>query len=70
LTGRNQIEVGLRLLIRRIDKIVITIWPTRSQLLERVRAIGRRCSKRGQNPIADLIRERAEDDRLREEAPR
>lgn len=32
-----------------------------------MRAIGRRYNKRGQDPIADLVREREEDDRLREE---
>jgi bifunctional DNA-binding transcriptional regulator/antitoxin component of YhaV-PrlF toxin-antitoxin module len=85
LTGKNQITVpagitrklGLRsgaqfdwAVSDQPNKIIITIRPTRKQLLERVRAIGRKYNKRGQNPIADLIREREEDDRLREEALR
>jgi bifunctional DNA-binding transcriptional regulator/antitoxin component of YhaV-PrlF toxin-antitoxin module len=85
LTGKNQITVpagitrklGLRTgaqfdwaVSDQPNKIIITIRPTRKQLLERVRAIGRRYNKGGQNPIADLIRERKEDDRMREEALR
>jgi bifunctional DNA-binding transcriptional regulator/antitoxin component of YhaV-PrlF toxin-antitoxin module len=85
LTGKNQITVpagitrklGLRTgaqfdwaVSDQPNQIVITIRPTRQQLLERVRAIGRKYNKRGQNPTADLIREREEDDRLRGEALR
>jgi AbrB family looped-hinge helix DNA binding protein len=81
LTGKNQITVpaeiarklGLQTGARfdwavsdQPNQIVITIRPTRRQLLDRVRAIGRRYGKPGQNPIADLIREREEDDRMRE----
>lgn len=49
------------------NRIVITIKPTRRQLLERVREIGRTFKKKGQDPIADLVREREEEDRLRGE---
>ncbi len=85
LTGKNQITVPAEITQKlglttgaqfewavghRPDRIIITIKPTRKQLLARVRAIGRRFNKRGQDPIADVIREREEDDRLREEALR
>jgi bifunctional DNA-binding transcriptional regulator/antitoxin component of YhaV-PrlF toxin-antitoxin module len=85
LTGKNQITVpagitrklGLRTgaqfdwaVSDQPNKIIVTVRPTRRQLLERVRAIGRKYNKRGRNPIADLIREREEDDRLRQEALR
>jgi len=49
------------------NQIHLTIMPTRKQLLERVRAIGREFRRTGQDPIGDLIREREEDDRLRRE---
>ena len=85
LTGKNQITVpaeiahkmGLKTgaqfdwaLGDQPDKIIITVKPTRKQLLERVRAIGRKHKKSGQDPISDLIREREEDDLVREEALR
>ena len=49
------------------NQIVITVKPTRRQLLERVRQIGRTFKKKGQEPIADLVREREEEDRFRGE---
>ena len=82
LTGKNQITVpaeitrklGLTTGARfdwamgeQANQIVITLKPTRRQLLERLRTIGRRHRKPGRDPIADLIREREEDDRLRGE---
>ena len=85
LTGKNQITVPAEITQKlglktgaqfdwavgdQPDKIIITIKPTRKQLLERVRAIGRKFKKPGQDPIADLVRERQEDDRLREESLR
>ena len=85
LTGKNQITVPAEITQKlglaagaqfdwavgdQPNKITITIKPTRKQMLERVRAIGRKFKKPGQDPIADLIREREEDDRLREEALR
>lgn len=44
------------------NKIVITIKPTRRQMLERIRAIGRKWKKPGQDPIGQLVRERVQDD--------
>jgi bifunctional DNA-binding transcriptional regulator/antitoxin component of YhaV-PrlF toxin-antitoxin module len=44
------------------DKIIITIKPSRKQLLEEVRAIGRKLKKTGRDPVSDLIRERVQDD--------
>ena len=83
LTGKNQITVPAEI-TRRLglaagaqfdwavsdqpDQITITIKPSRKQLLERVRAIGRKFRKPGQDPVADLIRAREEEDRLRDEA--
>ena len=85
LTGKNQITVPAEITQQlgltsgaRFDwavgeqpnKIIVTIQPTRKQLLERARAIGRKFRKRGQNAVADLIREREEDDRWRAEVLR
>ena len=85
LTGKNQITVPAEITQRlglttgaRFDwavceqpnKIIVTIQPTRKQLLERARTIGRKFRRRGQNPVADLIREREDDERLRGEALR
>lgn len=50
------------------NQIIVTVKPTRRKLLERVREIGRKHKKPGQYPIGDILREREEDDRLREEA--
>ena len=77
LTGKNQITVPAQITQKlgltpgaRFDwavsnqpnKIIITIQPTRKQLLEEVRAIGRKFKKSGHDPIGDLIRERVQDD--------
>ena len=77
LTGKNQVTVpasiaqqlglipGAQLdwaVGNRPDKIIITIKPSRKQLLEEVQAIGRKFQKPGRNPVADLIRERVLDD--------
>lgn len=85
LTGKNQITVPAEITQQlglmtgaRFDwavgeqpnQIIVTIQPTRKQLLERARTIGRKFQQRGQNAIARLIREREEDDRLRAEALR
>lgn len=82
LTGKNQITVPVEITQKlglksgaqfdwavgdQPDKIIITIKPTRKQMLERVRSIGRKFKRPGQDPIADLIREREEDDLSREE---
>lgn len=85
LTGKNQVtvpaEIAQKLGLQpgaqfdwalgdRPNRIVITIKPTRTQLLERVRSIGRAARKEGQDPIGDLIREREQDDRVRRETLR
>lgn len=77
LTGKNQVTVPAELAHEmglaagaqfdwakgdRPNKIVITIKPSRKQLLERARAIGRKVRKSGRDPVADLIRERVQDD--------
>ncbi len=77
LTGKNQVTVpaeisqklgltaGAQLewaLGDQPNKIVITIKPTRRQMLERIRAIGRKWKKPGQDPIGRLVRERVQDD--------
>jgi len=82
LTGKNQITVpaeiaqklglqaGARFdwaLSEEPNRIVITVQPTRRQLLERVRTIGRAARKAGKDPVADLVREREEDDRIAQE---
>ncbi len=79
LTGKNQVTVPAEI-TRKLgltagaqfdwavsdqpNKIVITIKPTRKQMLERIREIGRKWKKPGQDPIGDLIRERVQDDIL------
>jgi AbrB family looped-hinge helix DNA binding protein len=85
LTGKNQVtvpaEIAQKLGLQagaqfdwavgdQPNRIVITIKPTRKQLLERVRKIGRAFKKEGQDPIGDLVREREEDDRSRRESLR
>lgn len=85
LTGKNQVtvpaEIAQKLGLQagaqfdwalgdQPNRIVITIKPTRKQLLERVRTIGRAFKKEGQDPIGDLVREREEDDRSRRESLR
>lgn len=77
LTGKNQITVPAQITRKlgltpgaRFDwavshqpnKIIITIKPTRKQLLGEVRAIGRKFKQPGHDPIGDLIRERVQDD--------
>jgi len=78
LTGKNQITVPAQITRKlgltpgaRFDwavsnqpnKIIITIQPTRKQLLEEVRAIGRKFKKPSHDPIGELIRARVQDDR-------
>ena len=85
LTGKNQVtvpaEIAQQLGLQagaqfdwavgdQPNRIVITIKPTRKQLLERVRTIGRAFKKAGQDPIGDLVREREEDDQGRRETLR
>ena len=85
LTGKNQVtvpdEIAQKLGLQagaqfdwavgdQPNRIVINVKPTRKQLLERVRTIGRTFKKEGQDPIGILVREREEDDRLRRETLR
>jgi bifunctional DNA-binding transcriptional regulator/antitoxin component of YhaV-PrlF toxin-antitoxin module len=44
------------------NKIIITVKPTRKQMLERIRELGSKWKKPGQDPIGELIRERVQDD--------
>lgn len=77
LTGKNQVTVPAAIAQKlgltpgaqldwvvgdKPNKIVITIKPSRKQLLEEVRAIGRKWKKPGRDSIGDLIRERVQDD--------
>jgi bifunctional DNA-binding transcriptional regulator/antitoxin component of YhaV-PrlF toxin-antitoxin module len=77
LTGKNQITVPAEITAKlglvagaqfdwavgdQPNKITITIKPTRKQMLERIRELGRKWKKPGQDPIGDLIRERVQDD--------
>jgi AbrB family looped-hinge helix DNA binding protein len=77
LTGKNQVTVpaeianklgltpGAQLdweLTDQPNKIVITIKPTRKQMLQRIRKIGVKWKKPGRNPIGDLVQERLQDD--------
>ena len=70
LTGKNQVTVPVEITQRlglapgtqfdwavgnRPNKIVITIKPTRKQLLERVRALGRKARRPGEDPIGKGI---------------
>jgi AbrB family looped-hinge helix DNA binding protein len=80
LTGKNQITVPAEIAQKlgleagtqfdwafgtKRNKIVITVKPTRKQLLARLREISRKYRKSNQDPIGELLREREEDDRLR-----
>lgn len=54
----------------RADGSVITIQvqaaaPDRLKLLQEVRALGRKNKRDGEDPIADLLRERVEEDEMR-----
>jgi bifunctional DNA-binding transcriptional regulator/antitoxin component of YhaV-PrlF toxin-antitoxin module len=77
LTGKNQITVPAEITQKlglttgsqfdwalgdQPNKIIITIKPTRSQMLERIHKLGRKWKKPGQDPISDLIRARVQDD--------
>jgi hypothetical protein len=49
------------------NKITITIKPTRKQMLERIREIGRKWKRPGVDEVAEFIKWREEDDRRRQE---
>ena len=80
LTGKNQITVPAEITQKlglipgaQLDwalgdepnKIVITIKPTRKQLLERVRELGRKAKRPGVDEVAEFIKWRAADDKAR-----
>ena len=82
LTGKNQItvpaEITQKLGLKRgaqfdwamgdqPNKIIITIKPTRKQMLERVREIGRKFKRPGVDEVAEFIKWREDDDRRRQE---
>ncbi len=81
LTGKNQVTVPAEIAHKlgllpgaqldwaigeQPNKIVITIKPTRKQMLERIREIARKHARPGQDPVGDLIRAREEEDRERQ----
>ena len=83
LTGKNQITVpaeitqklGLAAGARfewalgdQPNQITITIKPTRQQMLERIRELGRRAKRPGVDQVAEFIKWREEDDQLRQDA--
>ena len=85
LTGKNQITVpaeitqklGLAAGARfewalgdQPNQITITIKPTRQQMLERIRELGRRAKRPGVDQVAEFIKWREEDDQLRQDALR
>ena len=82
LTGKNQVTVPAEIAHKlgllpgaqldwaigeQPNKIVITIKPTRKQMLERIREIAQKHARPGQYPVGDLIRAREEEDRERQE---
>jgi bifunctional DNA-binding transcriptional regulator/antitoxin component of YhaV-PrlF toxin-antitoxin module len=83
LTGKNQITVpaaitrklGLTTGARfewevgdQPNRIIVTIKPTRKQLLQRVRELGRKAKRPGVDEVAEFVRWRQTDDQLRQEA--
>jgi len=82
LTGKNQVTVPAEIAHKlgllpgaqldwaigeQPNMIVITIKPTRKQLLERIREIAQKHARPAQDPVGDLIRARDEEDRERQE---
>lgn len=83
LTGKNQITVPAEI-TRKLglaagaqfdwavgdqpNRITITIKPTRKQLLQRVRELGRKAKRPGVDEVAEFVKWREEDDRLRQDA--
>jgi len=83
LTGKNQITVPAEITRKlgltagaqfewalgdRPDRITITIKPTRKQLLQRVRELGRKAKRPGVDEIAEFAKWREADDQLRRDA--
>jgi bifunctional DNA-binding transcriptional regulator/antitoxin component of YhaV-PrlF toxin-antitoxin module len=52
------------------NQITITIKPTRKQLLQRVRELGRKAKRPGVDAAAAFVQWRADDDQRRQEALR
>ncbi len=83
LTGKNQITVPAEI-TRKLgltagtqfdwalgdqpNRITITIKPTRKQLLQRVRELGRQAKRPRTDEVAAFVRWREEDDQLRQGA--
>jgi len=82
LTGKNQITVPAEIARKlgltpgsklnwtvgnKPNKIIITIKPSRKQLLEEVRAIGRKVKRSGVDEVAEFLKWRDEDDKLRQD---
>lgn len=82
LTGKNQITVPAEITRKlgltpgtRFDwalgdqpnQITITVKPTRKQLLQRVRELGRQARRPRMDEVAAFVKWREEDDRLRQD---
>ena len=83
LTGKNQITVPAELAEKlgltagaqfdwavgdQPNKITITIKPTRKQLLERVRELGRKAKRPRVDEVAEFVKWRTADDKARQDA--
>jgi bifunctional DNA-binding transcriptional regulator/antitoxin component of YhaV-PrlF toxin-antitoxin module len=83
LTGKNQITVPAEITSKlglvvgaqfdwavgdQPNKITITIKPTRKQLLQRVRQLGRKAKRPGVDEVAEFVKWREADDQLRQDA--
>ncbi len=80
LTGKNQITVPAEITKKlglapgarfewavgdRPNRITITIKPTRKQMLERIRELGRKAQRPGVDDVAEFVQWREEDDQAR-----
>ncbi len=83
LTGKNQITVPAEITQKlgltpgtqfdwalgdQPNQITITIKPTRKQLLQRVRELGRKAQRPGVDEVAEFVKWREDDDQLRQDA--
>ena len=83
LTGKNQITVPAQItqklgltagaqfdwaVTNQPNKIVITIKPTRKQLLERIRKLGRKAKRPGVDEVAEFVQWRVADDQARQDS--
>lgn len=84
ITGKNQVTLPAEL-VRELDwkpgtqlewtkteegTLIARRKPTRGELARQIMGMGRKWLKPGDDPIADLLRERAEDDALDQEDER